>query len=385
MKNGGAKVTKKLFLTVIAVLIVSHTVIINAAQYLPKSLETPGNLVVVGGSETFHNLYVAGASVAVNKDVSGDLFVAGGSVNMAGQIEKDLFAAGGNVNVSNRVGDDARLAGGNVSITAPVAGDLLVAGGTVSISKNATVGGDLWAAGGVINLNGSVAKSAMIAGGEIFINGAIEGPLEVRAGKKLVFGPEARVAGPIKYYGRQEAQVQEGAKIGAIEFIKWKGKKHMPYAGRAVAIVLKMLALFLAGIIFIKLFRAKLSEVVTSAYKNFWSDLGVGVAGLLVVPIAVVLLIITLIGAYAGIILGVLFLLLTLISCLIMVFFLGAIIEKLLKKNGEIRVTWLNAVWGTLAFTIISLIPFIGWVAVFILFTASFGALLKAMRRLLEI
>ncbi|MCH7883512.1 hypothetical protein IIA95_03815 [Patescibacteria group bacterium] len=375
---------KVFFIAFMVLVVVLPLTFLNAAEYLPKDKQSAGN-VIVGGSQKYHNLYVAGGSVVINKKILGDLFSAGGSVNVAGEVENDLFAVGGNVSVSSPVGDDARLVGGNLVINAPIGGDVLAAGGTISISEGADIGGDFWAAGGVVNISSAVAGNVKIAGGEIFINGVIGGVVEVRADKKLTFGPQSRVTGPIVYYGRSEAIVQDGAQVGPIEFKSVQKQKWFPIiAGLSIFFFLKLATVLIAGLILLTLFRKTSLAIVSSVYNNFWTNLGVGIVGVFAVPIAATLLMVTVIGVYSGIVLIVWFTAVTLIGGLFAVMLTGAIIETWIKKKKEIQLSWFTVLWGVLAGGLLILIPFVGWLVVLLLYLVTFGAILRATKQKFE-
>lgn len=345
--------------------------------------------MVVGGSQEFYNLYAGGGSVVVSKQIFGDLFAGGGSVLIAGPVEKDLFAAGGSVTVSHPVGDDARLAGGSVVVNAPIAGDLLIAGGTVALSENAHIGRDFWAAGGIVNLNGTVGGGAKITGGDIFINGVINGPLQVRAGKKLVFGPQSRVNGPIAYAGRREAVVENGAQIGQIAFTPAYGKTRYAPAtvlvGLGFFFLLKLAALLAASLVLLKFFRRMSLAIVSSACHQFWQNLGIGFVGIIAIPLAAILLMATLVGAYLGVIIGIWFAFSLLMAGIATITLAGCLAQTWINKTKGIALSWETPVWGVLVLGVLDIIPFIGWLAIAVLYLAAFGSVLRTARKQLEI
>lgn len=380
---------KTLFAGIITLVAGMPLAVSQAAQYLPKDTAGAG-AVVVAGPEEFRNLYTGGGSVVIGKQVLGDLFVGGGSVTVAAPVEKDLFALGGNVTVANPVGDDARIAGGNVTVNAPVAGDLLAAGGTLTLTENARIGGDWWAAGGIINFNGVVSGHAKITGGDVFINGTITGPVNVRVSKKLVFGPQSKVAGPITYAGPTEAVVQDGAHVGKIEFTpayaKYAPTRYAPaalLAGLGILFFLKLAALLAASLLLLKFFRRTASEIVSSGRDLFWQNLGIGVIGMVAIPLAALLLTATLIGAYIGIAVGIWFAFAVLMAGIAMVMLAGAFIQKWIQKK-DAPVSWKTILWGILGLAILALIPLIGWLAVGMLWLASFGSILRTAKQRIE-
>lgn len=375
---------KKIFWAIFAAIIIGAPIYsLLAADYLPKDKNSGGN-VVVGGSEEFKNLYAAGGSVAINKQILGDLFAAGGSINVAGPVEKDLFAAGGNIVIGSPIGEDARITGGNITVNSNINGDLLAAGGTINISGGSQISGDLWIAGGIINLNSPVSGNAKIAGGEILINAPIAGTLEVRADEKLVFGPESQVTGTIKYFGRNEAVILDGAQVGQIDFTRVAVKKFPAKAAFGVFLFFKIIALFIAGLIVLKLFKRTSAAIVSSASNNFWASLGIGFLGLLVVPIAAILLMATIIGAYAGIVLVAWFVFAVLMGGIFTIFFIGMLLEKWLLKKKENELTWRTILWGVLIGAIISIIPIIGWLATLVIFMSVFGGMLTMLKTRIE-
>ncbi|PIR69347.1 MAG: hypothetical protein COU47_03180 [Candidatus Niyogibacteria bacterium CG10_big_fil_rev_8_21_14_0_10_46_36] len=379
---------KKLLLSGFIAAMIAVPVTLHAADFFPHDRDSKNmQNVFVAGAEAFHNLYVAGGSVTIAQDILGDLFGAGGSVNVAGNTEKDLFAAGGIVNVTRPVGEDARLAGGTVSVDAPIGGDLLLAGGTLILTNSVQVGGDLWAAGGTITFGGNVAGEARIAGGEIFINGTITGPVTIKA-ERLSFGSQAHVAGPITYRGVNEAVIQSGADVGVIDFEKKEaratGVRDAFKFSLGAFFFAKLLMMIVVALLLIKFFGKKVSGVVASSSEKFWSNLGIGVLGLIATPIISIILMVTVLGAFAGILLLIAFIFFVLIGCTIASLFIGRLIEKLLKMKFDSRLTWKTVLIGIMAGAIIGLIPFVGWIAMFVFYAIGFGAMLRALRGTLE-
>src|SRR3989344_797819 len=343
-------------------------ILTDAADYLPKN-KTEGGNVNVSGNQEYKNLFVGGGNVSINKKILGDLFAAGGSVNIASPVEKDLFAAGGNMTISAAVG-----------------GDLMTAGGTVNIGEAATIGGDFWSGAGILNLNSSVRGNAKLGGGEILINSEISGNVEIRADKKLVFGPKSKVLGEIVYRGSSEAVIQDGAQISQIEFHKIE-KTRTASAKRIVSVFLliKILALFVAALIALKLFGKSAHSIVSRPHTKPWVNLGIGFLGIIAIPIAALILLLTVLGFLAGLILIFCFILALLFSSIFATLFIGSLAEKWILKKTEINLTWRTVIWGVVISAIISLIPIVGWVVMFIAYLMVFGSFLQEARTRLEI
>jgi hypothetical protein len=352
-----------------------------AAEFILAHEKNDQN-VSVPASETHKNLYAAGANVDINGKILGDLFAAGGVVTINSSVEKDLNAAGGNLNINATVGNVARIAGGNISINSPIASDLLVAGGNVTISQKASVGGDLIAAGGNLNLDSEVKGRTDIHGGVVTINGKIDGDLTVTAGKSLIFGSNSVVTGKITYTGPNAAVVRDGAKVGTIQFTKSEGRNagHAFKAFFVLATLFKLLALLVAGFVFYYLLPGKISSVVERARTSPWGSLGVGFLTAVVTPILFVILMITLIGFYLGLILLFMYLLMLILASVLSLFYTGNLVYSWYRKSGPTDLRR-DLVLGAIIMMLITLVPFLGWLALAIVYLIALGALVTYFRR----
>ncbi len=362
---------------------------VEAADYLPKNSDGGVN-VVVSGNEPYRNLYTGGENVIINSAVLGDLFAAGGSVNLTAPVEEDFFAASGNVTVSGEISGDARIVGGNIVINAPIKGDLLVAGGTVSFGQNGSVGGDLWIGGGVVNLTSPVAGNVRIGGGEIFINNSILGELNVLADEQLTFGPSAVVLNKINYSGAKDPVLESGSQVGNIErdLSTAYGERDKNNLMNIYAF-LKIIILLITALLMWKFLRKDTSKLITKSSEKFWVNFGVGLLGLIVIPIISLLLLITIVGMAISFILMLIYVLFIIIASVGSLFLMGMYIEKLLKaKKAEDETetvvhTELNTgtlLWGVLAMLVLGFIPYLGSVVTFVFFLVVFGGIIQVVR-----
>ncbi|MDQ3075992.1 MAG: hypothetical protein M3Q34_02595 [bacterium] len=366
---------------------------INAATFLPKSVEDSGN-VVVSGEEEYKNLYIAGGTIVVNKNILGDLFSVGSSINVGGEIEQDLLAIAGNIFVTSPILGDARMAGGNITVNAPVGGDLLVVGGTILINKNVTVAGDLWLAGQMTNINGSIAGDVKVLADEVFINGTINGNLEVDADQKLTFGTESKVLGSIVYSGKNEPVIQDGAQVGTIER-KIVEKKSESAGSQAIGfiaeLIMNLLTLFVAVSVILWLFKKRVQTILSSyefSFSNkFWRTVGVGFLSLVFIPIVSLILMVTMVGMYLGIVLFVWYVLAILMSVILSCILLGGMVQKFQKSRDNtegstlsLDLSWKTALIGVLALGILCLIPILGGIAIALVIMSAFGTIVLTIK-----
>jgi len=370
--------TKKIAIVSLGLLMFCLTA--SAAEFIAPQNRNDASVSTLE-KDTHKNLYIAGATVTVNGKTNGDLFAAGGMVTVNGPVENDLFVGGGNLSLNAPVGGDLRIAGGNVSINSPIGSDLLAAGGNITVAQKASVAGDLVIAGGNISVDSEVKGYGKINGGNVTINGKIDGNLDIVANQQLTFGPASEVVGKITYHGTNPAIVKDGAKIGTIDFtqIKARGFAHSLGALIAISTLIKLLALLVAGFVLLYLFPVKISKLVTGTMSNTLTNFGIGFLALIASPIVAGLLFITVVGVYLGIILLLIYFLTLVMASIVMVFYTGRLVYGWYKKDAALNLKR-DLVLGAIIALIVSLIPIIGWLAVFVLFLISLGAIVTQLR-----
>lgn len=368
-------------LFVASILVFSAATTVFAAEFAGPQKNGDPN-ITISASERRHNLYTAGANVSVNSEITGDLFAAGGMVNVIGDVEQDLNALGGSLSLSGKVGGDARAAGGNITITSPIGGDLLMAGGNISITEKSSVGGDLVIGGGNVILDASVKGMLKAAGGNITINSKVQGPVWVQTEENLIFGPKAEIASKIIHRGKKQAVVKAGANISQIDFQSYGKQRGGILAGfLTLAFLIKLAAWFLAGLVLIKYRQDVLQKIAQSIKEKPWENLGLGLAGLVVIPIIVVLLLVLLVGYYIAGILALWYLLLLMFSGLAGVLFFGSWLMKLIAKSETFIFDWKTIILGVVVMAILKLVlPPLGWLAYFALVLMTLGAFLKVAK-----
>jgi cytoskeletal protein CcmA (bactofilin family) len=263
-----------------------------------------------------------------------------------------------------------------------VGGDVLAAGGTIMLSEKASVEGDVLAAGGNVDISSSVAGSLKVKAGSVRINSKVSGSVSVEAGQSLVFGPQAEVTGKVFYKGPQEATVQSGAKVSNIEFTRVENRG----AGRHFkalftgALLIKLLAWIAAILLLVRFLPRRTKTIVDLAYAKPWSNLGIGFVGLVLFPVAVIVLFLTLIGYYIAVVLLVTYIMILLLAMLLAALFVGNLIIRWLTKKPDAAADWQSVLIGVGVFTLLSFIPFVGWLACAILVLMVMGSMLKMLR-----
>lgn len=363
---------KSLYITVIILLIMPLTVVAMTLKTGPEY--SLGESEVIDG-----DIYVFAGNSTVLGDVNGDLVTAGGNVLVSGKVSQDLTAAGGTVEILGAVGDDVRAAGGRILIKEDVGGDILVAGGSVNILEGVNVVGDVRAAGGQVIIGGDVEGDVVVAGGEVSFRGKVSGDVSVVGADKVILGENADIAGNFYYKSKQEAEINENAKIaGEVTFDKItrninKRKSSFLPAVFAFSFFSKIVFFLVVALVAVLVFRNFSRSVVDRSVANLGKDFLKGLVVVIITPIVGMLLLITILGIPIAFVLGLLYLLAICLAKIYTGIVFGGLISKWTKK--EVSVNWKWAVVGVLAIQIVILIPIIGWIAACVMFIISFGSI----------
>lgn len=357
----------------------------NAAELFSPDKDGGGNLTL-GAMEKHHNVYAAGANVTINSETTGDLFAVGQNITVDGVVEQDVALAGETLALSGKVGGDARMAGRTVRVTSPINGDALLAGAQVFLSDKSQVSGDLLVAGAGVEVNSPVSGNVRIAGSNVVINSKISGNIWVKGSGTVVFGPLANVSGKVTVYGKNQPTIKDGAVIPNLDFQNIKtlaqGRDREDMGGRIAGLfvgsfMVKLLGYLLAILLLLYFVPKRVAHITQNISASLASNIGIGLVAIIVIPILVVLTFLTLVGFYIAMVLLVWFILAIFVANLLAIVFLGKWIIKLANKKEEVNLDWKVALVGIICFMVLAFVPIIGWLAMALLFLASFGAMLK--------
>lgn len=334
------------------------------------------------------NLYLAGGQVVVTAPAPQDVVAAGANVTVDGTVGGSVLAAGGNVEVLNDVKGSIRAAGGQIAVSGTVGGDVVVGGGTITILPGSTVAGDVLVAGGTVDIEGTVQGQVRVYGGDVTMNGAVEGPVSIMAGKSVTFGKDASFAGAVAYTAPKEATVVPGAHVGEnVTFTKADAKAGKVEFGLGagllailgVLLLIKFVATLATAYVFQYGMPRFTEELSLEFVGSFWKSVLIGFIALIAVPAACIVLALTAIGMYLALILGAFYFLAIVVAGILMCIFTGSLLARWIKK--EVRVGWLWTLLGTIIVFVIWIVPVLGWIALLLLFLASFGVVINSLKR----
>jgi len=241
-----------------------------------------------GGHRFFNNALAVGRSVTFEGKSNEDLLFAGMGVNILGDSEKDLYALGDEVLCSGIIRGNCRIIGRAVR-----------ASGGMRVSGNANlVGPDVRVAKDVV-----FERSVKIWTNEAFLDGSY-GSLYVR-GKTITFSPGCRVSGNLVVESENRPVIPATMKVGGtltfsrplvsenrMKFFSLKYRKLFSFLGLCFPFILMMF--FMPNLFF---------DTVEVIDRHPVGTFFTGLAGFLGIPVFLLLVMLTVVGAPLGLIL----------------------------------------------------------------------------------
>jgi cytoskeletal protein CcmA (bactofilin family) len=346
-----------------------------------------------------NDMYAAGNAVNISRNIEGDVNIAGNTLNITGIIGGDVHAAGSQVLISGNVEDDMRVFGNNIVISGNVGGDVIAFGNTITIAQGATISGNLLAGGANVNVDGNVNGDVRVSGETVSVSSEIGGSLYIDgqkatvessvvgdahiASNSLSLNDPTRIQGDLRYWNEKGSMNTAGKVMGSSTFDPSLRPMHdeskADKAGALAAIIaaVSIVSLLYAALtitVFMLVTRTFFIESAKRLNAQPGMSLLIGLGYFFLMPFAIILLMLTVIGIPLG--------LAALAFYILSIIFAKVIAAIILARLTEIRMRrkwhW-AAVFGLsllyyIILKLIMIIPFVGWAICFFVVVATFGS-----------
>ncbi len=318
------------------------------------------DFVTVAANETVDDtLLAAGNIVRVDGVVNGDLLAFGESVEVRGTVKGDLVSFAKRTLVSGTVEGNIYNFSNSLDLDGQLGHNMYTFVESLRLNDSGHVGGGVVVAAGDVGLEGEVKRGITMYAGNADVSGSIGRELTM-AGDKLTLTNTARVGGglDVRVSELKNVHIADGATIAGARDIQLRVKENRfarPkfYFYQAVWLAAAMLVGWL-GLVLVPGFCKASAQSVGSG----WRSLGLGVAVLGGVPLAIILSAITLVGLPASLMLFAGYL----VSIYLAKIWVGAFLGQILMKPaGTGKGDWLlGLLVGLLILTIVGYIPYLG-------------------------
>ena len=275
---------KKFLIFGVSLLLLFSATTASAAEFVFPAKE--GGSVII--NEELKNVYTAGNSVSINANIKGGLFVGGNTVMINGDVDGSVHAGGGTILVEGVIEDD-----------------LFIGGGTVTLTESSLVKGDLVVGAGSIIIDGPIEGDILVGAGEVIINNKVKGNVKAKS-EKIELGENAWIGGSLEYTAEKEFDLDKSKIRGGVTFNQKETIQAVAVNPKmligllTIGFLLKLLGLIVLGLAFVYLLKKFTKEVIKEAYGKFWPNLGIGFGGLILIPAAMIILAISIIGLWVA-------------------------------------------------------------------------------------
>lgn len=303
------------------------------------------------------DVYIFDNEVTIDYAIDGNAFIFANKVDIKNKISGDLFVFANEINIDGGYVYSNVFACGNELKISGVIYDLYAACAKVEITENGYVYRDAHSISDTLNLYGTVGRNALI--------GANTMSFQKDEDDKKVTG---KIYGDLTYSTNEEIELPEKMVEGNVKFEKFDAEAAKDVAVASIvkdAISDIITAIVYTVLIYLALawlapkFTNKLEETLT---KNVGPVIGFGILAIIALPIISLVLIITSIGASAGLLLATLYGVLLAVASSITVITVSKIVSN--KFNINNKFAKVGVVAGiSLVYGLLKLIPIISGLA----------------------
>ncbi len=340
-------------------------------------------IVVPTQNQMADSWYAAAQEMNITGHLMQSSFLAASQLTFAGVADQDLNMAFQIGTLSGIVGQDLRVVGDMVKISTRVGQNLVVVGRDVHVEVNALVKDGLAVAGKKVLISGTVQGKTDVVGENVQIDGTLLGDVVVRT-KTFTLGPNARISGTLTYSADKVVDLPAGVAAAQTKRLdaapSSSGNEWYTLFGKVAADKLFSL-LFSATFLIVCLLliwawpgaAQRYGEAVS---RSVWGSLGWGLLLLVGVPIAVILLTVSIVGIPLALLMTVVYLMGLFFSKLGVSCWLGGLV-LFQMKHKKVMVTFLV---GYAVLVVVGLIPILGTMVNWLAMIIGLGALVMVRR-----
>ena len=353
----------------------------HAAEF---RVEEDGTVRVSEGETIEDTVFLGGNTAIMAGTIDGDLFAGAEQVEITGTVHGNVYTAGESVRVSGVVDGNLHAAGENVDVSTKLGGSGFLAGQRVMVNAEGDLARGAFVAGETVQSRGRVGRDLFFAADEMSIDGSVERNVsgygtQVAVGSASTIGGDFTVTVP-----RDDAvEVRDGASIAGVTNINIdEEREHRAFVGVAFYLwmIAKALAMLLVGWLLVTVFP-KLRPSVPESSGEVLKNMGVGFLALVATPVAIVLLLVTVIGIPIALALGMLYGMLLFLSTLVVADFVG---QRFTFGGDTGTGDALRTGVALFAILFLTSIPFIGGGLNFLITILGAGVLLLHLHKLYQ-
>ncbi len=305
-----------------------------------------------------------------------NLFLFGDNLEDDARINGLLFAFGNQTTLANH-SDYGFVAGNIITYKGKTVKDLFVAGNSITINEDAEIGRDVFAAGNSVVVETDLPSNLAVAASRVELHDVkIAGDVDLSVGH-AIFSGQVEIAG--KLIINSDADITGWGNLTYSEIEKYEVQEYEPTVTEIlVAKLISIVSLFVAMVIILAMFPGANQKVAKQlSLEGFGKSLLVGICTLVAVPVISLFLIMSFVGAPAGIILLVVYIILLYLAQGFSGLYIGkAILEK---GFGREMNRFLEMLLGIIIIGFLTLLPSVGGLMMMLSLSLGFGLFMQCI------
>ncbi len=334
-------------------------------------------------TEIFSEDYLfAGKSLQFEGEANDLFAVAEDKVDFSGTTQLALFSAAGEIVVSGIVGNGVKAISPSITLEGKITGTSFLVAENLTLTPESSTEGATFFAGRKIEVKGPVTGDFYAGAGEVVIENEIRGNVKIHAGQ-LKITEQGKIVGDLVYESDQKLSEAEAARVmGEITFKKNEDSDFQDSFSKEDSPGWLLLSLFFKGAFAVLGFLLLLFPVSRRLEKrltpkeilthSLW-----GLLPIFVYPSALVVSILLVITIPLAIALFLGFIPLLFTTKVIGITLIGGLIATALKVTSNSR--FLFFLIGVLLYSLLSFIPFVGYLLMVFISAIGCGVLLSSL------
>ena len=335
--------------------------------FFPLCLFADDGAFVLLPVEKIHqgDYFATGSNIEIAGQVTGDVYVFGSHILISGQVDGDVIASAGTVDISGVVKGNLRVAGGQVEIGGVIGARATIFGGHIKVTSQSDIGQGALITGGVVEFSGKISQNLTLTASTAQLSGTVGGNVKAYV-EQLRLKAKSVIGGNIVYTSGEQIVIDSGAKVGGTityhassvhQFFRGKWKEGVIVGTKLTAILMNFIFSFVIGWLFIRWSPERLRYAEQVLATHPWRAFFLGILIAVLLPIACLLLFITILGFPLALALVVISLIGFYTAKIIPILYYA---NRLFARRGRRR----NSLWilllGLLVFFMLNQVPFLG-------------------------
>jgi len=339
------------------------------------------NFTLPAGEEVHTDLMVAGERTEIDGTVDGDLIVWSQVVIVNGHVKGDVICFGQELHINGPVDGNVRAFAENTDITAAVGKNVMAWTKVLNVESKGSVGGSVTVGSTDASLTGNIGGDVMGFTHEMELNGPVGGDVRIH-GDYLTVGSGADIKGHVRFEGKRNPEVAQGAKVGSIEHIVKQSESEVGYQKPHFYVhhIIMWGVGFVYGMVFLLLLPTFYADA-TAACKKYAPAAGFGILFLFATPIAAIIACCTIVGLGVGITTLLLYMVAIFTSTIFVAGWLG---EALLGPKPGIGPMIGRLALGLFILHLLRVLPYVGGWILLIEIIWGMGAMVMTIYRRLR-